>query len=344
MTNRRVVVTGLGAVSPLAHGVEESWQKVKDGISGVEVVTQYDVDVIELNIVGEVKSFDAVSLFGARDARRMDRVQQFALYAATQAMEDSGLKITDSNCYDIGCVMGTGIGSLASIQSAHRGYLERGQRGVSPLAIPQILSDSVSARISISFGLCGPNYNITSACATGNNCIGDAADLIRLGRAKAVLTGGSEAAILEMAMSGFHNMKATTRWEGDPTQASRPFDAHRTGFVPAEGAAVLLIEELDHALARGATIYAEITGYGHTSDAYHITAPREDAQGATIAMKRALLDANLQPGDLCYLNAHGTGTVLNDVSETRAIKQALGEHAYVLPISSTKSMTGHMLG
>ncbi|MEO8607246.1 MAG: beta-ketoacyl-ACP synthase II [Chloroflexota bacterium] len=344
MQYKRIVVTGMGAVSPIGNSVEETWENAKAGKSGIDYLKNVDVSKINARIGGEVKDFDAVGIFGARDARRMDRLQQLALYAARQAWEDSGLVLTPDNQYDIGCLVGSGIGGISTLTEMIRAFMERGQKGVSPLAIPEILSDGVGARISIDLGLRGPSYNIASACATGNHAIGDAADMIRLGRAEAMLVGGGEAALIDVVLAGFQNMKALTQWDGEPSKASRPFDAKRSGFVAAEGSAVLVIESLEHAQARGAHIYAEIKGYGHTSDAYHVTAPLEDGAGAVKAMTLALKDANMEAESIQYFNAHGTSTTFNDRSETRAIKTIFGERAYDLPISSTKSMTGHLLG
>ncbi len=345
MKGSRVVITGLGVVSPLGNTVAETWQNALAGKSGIECMESIlDIDN-KPRVGGTVKNFDAVAIFGAREARRLDKASQFGMHAAEQALLDSGLQITEENMYEIGCVIGTCVGGIESMVDATVDFERRGQRGVSPLAIPRILVDSPSGRVSMAHNLRGPNFAIVSACATGNNCIGEAADMIRLGRAKAMLAGSSEATLIPMVLAGFDNMKALAHYvSGDPTVISRPFDLNRTGFVGGEGAAVFMLEDLDFALERGAHIYAEIGGYGHTSDAYHITAPREDGAAAAEAMRRALKDAGLKPEDLGYINAHGTSTQLNDKSETTAIKLALGEYAYKIPISSTKSMTGHMLG
>lgn len=345
MKGTRVVVTGLGVISPLGNTVEETWKNALAGKSGIECLESIkDIDG-NARVGGTVKNFDPVAYFGAREARRLDKASQFGMQAAEQALLDSGLKITDENMYDVGCVIGTCVGGIESMVDATLDFEQRGQRGVSPLAIPRILVDSPSGRVSMAQNLRGPNFAIVSACATGNNCIGEAADMIRLGRAKAMLSGSSEATLIPMVLAGFDNMKALAHYVGgDPTTISRPFDLNRSGFVGGEGAAVLMLEDLDFALARGAHIYAEIGGYGHTSDAYHITAPREDGVSAAEAMKRALRDAGLRPEQIGYVNAHGTSTQLNDKSETTAIKLALGDHAYKIPTSSTKSMTGHMLG
>ncbi|MCA0458032.1 MAG: beta-ketoacyl-ACP synthase II [Chloroflexi bacterium] len=345
MNNRRVVVTGLGVISPLGNTVADTWTNALAGKSGIDCLTGInDIDG-NVRVAGIVKDFDAVARFGAREARRLDKASQFGMAAAEQALTDSGLQITEENMYDVGCLIGTCVGGIESMVDATVDFEERGQRGVSPLAIPRILVDSPSGRVSMMHNLRGPNYAIVSACATGNNSIGEAADMIRLRRVKAMLAGSSEATLIPMVLAGFDNMKALAHYTGgDPTLISRPFDSERSGFVAGEGAAILMLEDLDYALERGARIYAEISGYGHTSDAYHITAPREDGVAAAEAMKRALKDAELKVEDIDYVNAHGTSTQLNDKSETTAIKLALGDHAYKIPISSTKSMTGHMLG
>ncbi len=345
MNTKRVVVTGLGVISPLGNTVADTWANALAGKSGIDCLTGINDMDNNVRVAGIVKDFDAVARFGAREARRLDKASQFGMAAAEQALLDSGLKITEENMYEVGCVIGTCVGGIESMVDATIDFEERGQRGVSPLAIPRILVDSPSGRVSMTHNLRGPNFAIVSACATGNNCIGEAADMIRLGRAKAILAGSSEATLIPMVLAGFDNMKALAHYTGgDPTVISRPFDLNRGGFVAGEGAAILMLEDLDFALERGAHIYAEITGYGHTSDAYHITAPREDGVSAAEAMRRALKDADLKPEAIDYVNAHGTSTQLNDKSETTAMKLALGDHAYKIPISSTKSMTGHMLG
>lgn len=341
---RRVVVTGMGTVSPMGYTVEESWANIRAGNSGIGPITAEDTALIGVHIGGEVKNFDPTNFMDKRAVRRTDRAQQFALIAAKQALDDSGFVVTDDNCYDIGCIIGSGIGSIRTLETMFKGFADKGQRGVSVLLVAPLLADQLAAQISMDYNLRGPNFTVVSACATGNNAIGDAADTIRLGRAKLMLAGGTEACLVNMVLSGFDNMKALTHAQQDPTKASRPFDGTRDGFVAAEGAAVLMLEDLEHAQARGAHIYAEVTGYGHTSDAYHVTAPRSDGDAAAQAMQIAIRDAGLEIKDIDYINAHGTGTPLNDSCETLAIKKALGEDAYNIPISSTKSMTGHMLG
>ncbi len=344
MGQKRIVITGMGLVSPVGNTVEESWARIRAGQSGVDWITLFDASLVANRVAGEVKNLDLVEKFGRREVRRMDRAQMLALIAAEEALDDADIEITDDNQYDVGVVVGSGIGGIVTVVQALHGFEAKGHRGVSPVIVPALLHDGISSRVSMHFGLKGPNYNITSACATSNNSLGDAADLIRMGRAKIMVAGGSEACIMPMVISGFNNMKVLTNTENIPQKASRPFDANRDGFVTAEGAALLILEDLDHALARGAKIYAELSGYGHTSDAFHVTAPNPDGVDAAEAMRRALQEAQISPSEVSYINAHGTGTQLNDISETLAIKLAFGEQAYNTPISSTKSMTGHILG
>jgi len=333
----------MGIVCPTGNSVEEAWKNTAAGVNGIDYITQYDRSVTQNQIAGEVKNFDASELLGRKEARRLDRVTQLTLVAAEEAMRNSGLQITDENIYHVGCIIGTGIGGIGSFAEAQQNLDSKGHRGVSPLAIPKILSDSTSGKVSMTFGLRGPNHCIVTACATGNNSIGEAMHIIKRGDAVAMLAGASEAAIVPICVAGFNNMTALSR-NDDPLTASRPFDVNRDGFVPGEGSAILVLEELEHALARNANIYAELVGYGHTSDAYHVTAPMETGEGAAKAIEFALNSANLQPSDIDYINAHGTSTPLNDTAETNAIKRAFGDVAYNIPISSTKSMTGHLLG
>ncbi len=344
MAEKRVVITGMGLVCPVGNNVEDSWANIRAGVSGIDWISLFDADLVENRVAGEVKDLDLVARFGRRQMRRMDRAQMLALVAAEEALDDAGIVITEDNKYDVGVVVGSGIGGIVTVVQALQGFESKGHRGVSPVIVPALLHDGISSRVSMHFGLKGPNYNITAACATSNNSLGDAADLIRMGRAKVMVAGGSEACIMPMVISGFNNMKVLTTTEDVPTKAARPFDATRDGFVAAEGAALLILEDLGHALARGATIHAELTGYGHTSDAFHVTAPNPDGVDAAEAMRRALKEACIGAKQISYINAHGTGTQLNDKSETLAIKHALGEVAYQIPISSTKSMTGHILG
>ena len=344
MAEKRVVITGMGLVSPVGNNVEDSWANIRAGNSGIDWISLFDADLVENRVAGEVKDLDLVDKFGRRQMRRMDRAQMLALVAAEEALNDAGIEITDDNKYDVGVVVGSGIGGIVTVVQALQGFEAKGHRGVSPVIVPALLHDGISSRVSMHFGLKGPNYNITAACATSNNSLGDAADLIRMGRAKVMVAGGSEACIMPMVISGFNNMKVLTTTEDVPKKAARPFDVNRDGFVAAEGAALLILEDLDHALERGVRIHAELTGYGHTSDAFHVTAPNPDGVDAAEAMRRALQDAGISNREISYINAHGTGTQLNDKSETVAIKIALGEDAYQIPISSTKSMTGHILG
>lgn len=344
MERVRVVVTGMGIISPIGNTIEEAWQNAAAGKTGIGPITRFDVTDQEVKFGGEVKDFDPDALFGRRESRRMDRVTQLGMFAADAAMKDSGLVVTEDNRYDIACIVGTGIGGIATLFDSIKGYLDRGPKSVSPLMVPMTLTDAVASRISMTYGLRGPNFSISTACATGNNCIGEAAEMIRRGQAKVAVSGSSEAGLVNVALASFNNMTAISRRNDAPERASRPFDVDRDGFVVAEGAAILVLEELEHALARGAKIYGEILGYGHTSDAYHVTAPLENGEGATQAIRRALRDAQMTPADIDYINAHGTSTQLNDKSETMAIKNALGEQAYNIPISSTKSVTGHLMG
>jgi 3-oxoacyl-[acyl-carrier-protein] synthase II len=341
---RRVVVTGLGIFSPVGNSVDEVWQNIAAGKSGIDYITQFDYNVVENHVAGEVKNFDAEAVMGRKEVRRSDRVTHFAVAACRQAMADSGLQVNETNRFKVGCIVGSGIGSIISFAETVLDLHEKGHRGVSPLAIPRILIDSSSGRVSMDLGLMGPNFCITTACATGNNAIGEATEIIRRGQCVAMLAAATEAAVVPLTIAGFNNMKALTKRNDDPVKASRPFDLERDGFVPGEGAGCLVLEELNHALERGAKIYGEVIGYGHTSDAYHPTAPMETGEGAAQAMIDALADAEITAADIDYINAHGTSTPLNDAAETNAIKRALGEEAYNVNISSTKSMTGHLLG
>jgi 3-oxoacyl-[acyl-carrier-protein] synthase II len=341
---RRVVVTGIGIICPTGNNVEEAWHNAADGKTGIRTITLFDTSHLENHFGGEVKDFDPEEFLGRREARRTDRVTQLGLYAAQQAIEDSGLEITPENQYEVGCIMGSGIGGIDSIFKSIQAFLEKGAGAVSPLMVPMMLPDSPSGKVSMMWGLRGPNFAISTACATGNNSIGEGTEIIRRGAASAILAGSTEAGLRDITIASFNNMRAISRRNDAPERASRPFDIDRDGFVVAEGAAMLMLEELEHAKARGAKIYAEILGYGHTSDAYHITAPLETGEGAAKAIEFALKDAEIKGEDVDYINAHGTSTPLNDKSETVAIKRALGETADEIPISSTKSVTGHLMG
>lgn len=340
----RVVITGLGAVSPLGLDVQTTWEAVIAGQSGVGPITHFDASQHETKFAAEVKGFDPEALLGRRDARRMDRFVQFAVVATDQALKDAKLEIDDSNRDRIGALIGTGIGGITAIVTEMETLREKGPRRVSPFLVPMMLPDTGPGQVAINFGLRGPNLAVTSACATGTNAIGEAFKMIQRGAADAMVTGGTESAIIALAMAGFNSMGALSTRNDDPQRASRPFDKNRDGFVAGEGAAVLILESEEHAKARGAHIYAEVLGYGLTDDAYHISAPAENGAGAARCMQLALDDAGLKPEDIDYLNAHGTSTPLNDKSETAAVKTVFGEAAYDLAISSTKSMHGHLLG
>jgi 3-oxoacyl-[acyl-carrier-protein] synthase II len=342
--HERVVITGLGCISPLGNDIPSMWKNIIAGKSGIGPITTYDASEFKTKIAAEVKDFDGSALFGSREARRLDRFTQFALAAAQQAVKDAGLTIDDSNRDRIGVVIGSGIGGLATLAENMRVLAEKGPSRVSPFLVPMMLIDSSPGMIAIQLGVRGPNFAVVTACATGTNAIGEAACVIRRGQAEVILAGGSEATILPIAMAGMSVMGALSNCNDDPQRASRPFDLLRDGFVMGEGAGVLVLESLDHAKARGANILAEIIGYGATNDAYHVSAPSENGLGAAKCMRMALDDARLSIQDIDYINAHGTSTPLNDKSETAAIKAVFGERAYQLPISSTKSMTGHLLG
>ena len=338
----RVVITGMGAITPLGHDVQTTWTAVIAGKSGVDYITLFNHEHLDVHIAAEVKGFDPNAHFGSKDARRLDRVSQLALVAAKQALDDSGLVINEDNTFDIAVVVGSGIGGITTLLNEHQVMLTKGHRRISPFTVPMMLPDTATGQIAIHFGIRGPNICVVTACASGANAIGEAFEMIRAGRAVAALAGGSETPINPFSMSAFNNMGALSSYNDDPQGASRPFDKTRNGFVTGEGAAMLVLESLEHAQARGARIYAEIVGYGCTNDAFHITAP--DTRGPAMAMRRALKQAGLAPSQVDYLNAHGTSTPLNDLNETRAIKDVFGEAAYDLHISSTKSMTGHAFG
>ncbi|MCI0397804.1 MAG: beta-ketoacyl-ACP synthase II [Chloroflexi bacterium] len=341
---RRVVITGLGTMNPLGHDPETTWARVAAGESGIGPITLFDASELKSRFGGEVKEFEPEALFGRKEVRRMDRVTQLALAAANQALADAGLEGSGVDREMVGVVLGCGLGNLGSTMEGIKTFNERGPHRVSPFFIPMMLADSPAATISITHGLRGPNMAIATACAAGNNALGEAAKMIGRGAADVILAGGAEAPILAVAIAGFNATGALSTHNDDPARASRPFDANRDGFVTGEGAAILVLEALEHALARGAHIVAEFLGYGTSADAYHVSAPSEDGSGAVKAIRAALADAGLEPAEIDYINAHGTGTKLNDKSETAAIKTVFGECAYDVPISSTKSMHGHLLG
>ena len=341
---KRVVITGLGCISPLGNDVSSLWKGIIAGLSGVDYITRYDTREHRTKIAAEVKGFNGEALFGAREARRMDRFAQFALAAAIQAVADARLEIDKANRDQVGVVLGSGIGGVSTLFDNVKVFLERGPSRVSPFMVPMMLPDTGPGMIAIHMGLRGPNMAVVTACASGTNAVGEAVEIIRRGDADVILAGGSEAALIPVAMAGLNVMTALSTRNEQPQRASRPFDRERDGFVMGEGSAVLVLESLEHALSRQALILAEITGYGSTNDAYHISAPAENGAGAALCMQKALKNAGLTIDDIDYINAHGTSTPLNDKSETAAIKSVFGERAYNLPISSTKSMTGHLLG
>lgn len=341
---KRVVITGLGCISPLGNDVATMWNNITTGRSGVGMITYYDTTAFKVKIGAEVKNFDGAAMFGVREARRMDRFVQFGLAAAIQAVENSHLVITESNRDRIGVVMGTGIGGMSTLFEQAKVYFDRGPDRVSPFMVPMMLPDSAASMIALQLGIRGPNMAVVSACASGTNALGEAVEIIRRGAADVILSGGTEAVIVPIAMAGLGVMTALTSQNEEPEKASRPFDKNRSGFVMGEGAGVLVLESIEHALARRAHIFGEIRGYGTTNDAFHISAPAENGIGAALCMQLALEDAGLTINEIGYINAHGTSTQLNDKSETAAIKTVFGEHAYRIPVSSTKSMTGHLLG
>ena len=343
MKRRRVVITGLGAVTPLGLTVPESWRAVREGVCGVGPITQFDPAGMKVQLAAEVKGFDPEALFGKPETKRMGRFTQFALAAAREALADSGFRTEDADPRRCGVIVSSGIGGIGITEEEHDRGLARGWDRVSPFFIPTGICNMAAGRVAIDAGFRGMCSCPVTACAGGTNAVGDAFHYIRDGYADAMLCGGSEAALTPLAVGGFTSMKALSQ-ATDPKRASIPFDAERGGFVMGEGAGILLLEELDHALARGAKIYAEVTGYGATCDAYHMTAPRPDGSGGADAMALALEDAGARPEDVDYINAHGTSTHLNDAGETAAVKTVFGDHAYRLAVSSTKSMTGHMLG
>lgn len=343
MTKRRVVVTGVGAVTPIGNDVETTWKNILDGVSGVGLLTRLNSDEYPAKVVAELKDFNVEEFIDKKDARKMDRFTHYAVAASLMAVRDSGLEITDENSHQVGVWIGSGIGGMETFENQFETFLNKGYRRVSPFFVPMMIPDMATGQVSITLGARGFNSCTVTACATGTNSIGDAFKVIQRGDAIAMVTGGTEAPISRMAMAGFCANKALST-NPDPKKASRPFDLNRDGFVMGEGAGIVVLEELEHALARGAKIYAEIVGYGATGDAYHITAPAPGGEGGARAMKMALEDGGLKPEDIAYINAHGTSTDYNDKFETLAIKEVFGDHAYKLAVSSTKSMTGHLLG
>jgi len=344
LSRRRVVITGLGILSPLGIGVEENWRNLCAGRSGIGPVTQFDAAMFRSRIAGEVKDFEVTNYLPAKEARRMDRFIQLGMAASIEAIQASGLEVTDANASRIGVHLGSGIGGVGTIESTTQLYLEKGPRRVSPFYVPMSIANMLSGDLSVMFGFKGPNLTIVTACSTATHSIGDAARLIEYGDADVMVAGGAEAAITPTALAGFGNAKALSTRNDDPTAASRPWDKDRDGFVLSEGAGVVILEELSHAQKRGATIYAELAGFGLSGDAYHMTSPSEDGEGAMRCMQNAMRNAGINPEQVDYINAHGTSTDAGDRAETMAIKTTFGEYAYKIPVSSTKSMTGHLLG
>jgi len=341
---KRVVVTGLGVVSPVGIGIDKFWNSLIRGISGVSLIDSIDTSDLPVKIGGEIKEFNAEDFIDKKEAKKMDRFTHFAVAAAKMAIEDAKLKIDDTNNEKIGVVFGSGIGGVITWEEQHKVLLEKGAKRVSPFFVPMMIVNMASAQISMMFNLKGPNFTTVTACASGTTAIGEAFKILQEGRADVIIAGGTEAPITPLSIAGFSSMKALSTRNDDPQRASRPFDRERDGFVMGEGAGALVLETLENALKRKAKIYAEVLGYGCTADAYHLTQPAPDAEGAARAMEIAISDANIRPEDIDYINAHGTSTPLNDKFETIAIKKVFKEHAYKLYISSTKSMTGHLLG
>ncbi len=341
---RRVVVTGVGLVTPLGTGVEKSWKNICSGVSGVDLITRFDTSDYAVKIAAEVKDFKAEDFFEKKAAKHLDLFVQYGIAAARMAVQDSGYEVTEANQDRVGVITGCGMGGLPTIEKYHKVSMERGPKRVTPFFIPMVIPNMPSGHISMDIKSTGPNLCLTTACAAGTHAVGEAYRHIKYGLCDMVVSGGTESVVCGLGIAGFSSMKALSTRNDNPTEASRPFDKDRDGFVMSEGAGMLILEDYDHAIARGAKIYAEVCGYGLSSDAYHIAAPPEDGAGGVRAMKMALKDAHLNPEDVSYVNAHGTSTPLNDKCETKAIKTVFGEHAKKLAISSTKSMTGHMLG
>ncbi|MFS8793998.1 beta-ketoacyl-ACP synthase II, partial [Synechococcus sp. R55.8] len=341
---RRVVITGLGAVTPIGNSPAEFWQSLLAGRSGIGPITHFDASRHDCRIAGEVKGFDPLDYLDRKDVKRTDRFVHLAMAATRQALEDADFRITALNAEQVGVILGTGIGGIRVLEEQQTIYLQKGPDRCSPFMVPMMIANMAAGHLAIHFGAKGPNSCTVTACASGSNAIGDAFRLIQRGEVQAAITGGTEAAVTPLSMAGFSAMKALSTRNDTPEQACRPFDRDRDGFVMGEGAGILVLEELEHARARGAKIYAEIVGYGLTCDAHHMTNPAPGGEGAARAMRLALKDAGLQPGDVQHINAHATSTPVGDIAEVQAIKSVFGEHAPRLAISATKSMTGHLLG
>lgn len=341
---KRVVITGLGAITPIGNNVDQFWNAIQNGICGIDKITHFDAGEFKCQIAGEVKDFDVTQFIDKKDARKMDRYAQFAVVAAEEALKNSGIDMEKEDSWRVGVITGSGVGGIETMEEQHKTMMERGIGRISPFFIPMMISNMGAAQIAIRTGAQGINENVVSACAGGTNAIGDAFRHIQAGTNDVILAGGAEAAVTPLSFAGFCSMKALSTRNDDPKTASRPFDAERDGFVMGEGAGFVVLEELEHAKARGANIICEIVGYGATDDAYHITSPIPGGAGGAKAMEFALKDAGITPGDITYINAHGTSTPYNDQFETEAIKSVFGEAAYKVAVSSTKSMTGHLLG
>ncbi len=344
MSKRRVVVTGLGVISPIGNTVETAWASLMAGKSGIVRISRFDASAFASQIAGEVKDFDVSAYLSAKEARRMDVFIHYGLAAAIDALKDSGIEVTDANRERIGVNIGSGIGGLPMIEETHKTFLKEGPRKISPFFIPSSIINMIAGHLSILYGLQGPNLAVVTACTTGTHAIGESARSIARGEADVMVAGGAESTVCPLAIGGFAAARALSTRNDDPAGASRPWDKGRDGFVLGEGAGVMVLEEYEHAKARGARIYCEVIGYGKGADAYHMTAPTEDGSGAARCMVAALRDAGINPDEVDYINAHGTSTQLGDVAETRAVKTTFGDHARRLMISSTKSMTGHLLG
>ena len=341
---RRVVITGLGTINSLSCDVEQFWNAICEGHSGISLITSFDTSEFRVKFGGEVKDFDAGKYIDPHEAKRLDRFAAFALAAAKIAVKDSGVEFSEEDAYCCGVILGSGIGGLHEIEEQHSRLIERGPSKISPFMIPKLMVNAASGQISICFGLRGPNSAVATACASSSNAIGDASKVIQRGLCDIMISGGSEAALTPMGLSGFAALRALSTRNDDPTAASRPFDINRDGFVLSEGAGIFVLEELEHAQKRGAKIYGEILGYGMSADGSHITAPDPKGVGAAKSMTNALQDAHLNPSDIDYINAHGTSTPLGDIAETKALKQVFGEGIRKIPVSSTKSQMGHLLG
>jgi len=344
LSRRRVVVTGLGLVCPVGNSVAEAWQHVLAGTSGITRITRFDASAFPSQIAGEVKGFDVAAYLAPKEARRYDTFIHYGLAAAIQALRDSGLDLKRTDLERVGCVIGSGIGGLPLIEATHDAYLKGGPRKISPFFVPGTIINMIAGQLSIMYGLKGPNLGIVTACTTSNHCIGEAGRLIEYGDADIIVAGGAEATLSPLGLGGFTAARALSTRNDDPATASRPWDKDRDGFVLGEGAGVVVLEEFEHARRRDARIYAELSGYGMSADAHHITAPCEDGEGAARCMANALKNAQISPDGVDYINAHGTSTPLGDLAETVAVKRAFGDHAKKIAISSTKSMTGHLLG